>query len=280
MLADLNVPWPTVPNRVSLKSLSQSLFVLRDLGYTHVALNFSIDATSRTKPVKGANSTDSVNQIDLTLLPTAPPQGLKILTRATLILDDASASHELQRITTLGTVYDLVAVRPKSEKTLQSACTTIDGIDIISIEMTTKFPSFLKHKTVGAAVGRGIKFEICYSGGHDPSLAFLASDKIKLTAPTATFTNSVIGPEARRNIISNAKQIVRSTRKRGIIISSESYTCVGFRGPFDVINLASTLYDLDNTRARHGLDRIPGLVITSGKLRKSSYKQVILTHPE
>ena len=44
---------------------------------------------------------------------------------------------------------------------------------------------------------------------------------------------------ARRNIISNATGLVRGTRGRGLLISSEARRASDLRGPFDVINLAT-----------------------------------------
>jgi hypothetical protein len=44
---------------------------------------------------------------------------------------------------------------------------------------------------------------------------------------------------ARHNIISNAAGLIRATRGRGLLISSEAWGTADLRGPFDVINLAT-----------------------------------------
>ena len=44
---------------------------------------------------------------------------------------------------------------------------------------------------------------------------------------------------SRRNIISNATGLLRGTRGRGLLISSEARRAADLRGPFDVLNLAS-----------------------------------------
>lgn len=291
MLADLNVPWPGVPNPISLTNLSKTLIILHDLGYTVVALNHTIDGTGANKSNSKGTKKDkqqqqqqenTVNPIDLSLLPVPPPKGLAILTRGTLVLDDSSASHQPQRVQAMGLIYDIVAVRPKSERTMLMACTSLDGIDIISLDMTVRFPCFLRHRTVGAAVGKGIKFEISYAGGKDPSLDFALSS-IKLTSTAASFNthigdgsglSAISNPESRKHLISNAAHIIRSSRSRGILVSSEAYSPVVCRGPYDVVNLATT-WGLDHMRARNAIERVPQAVMKSGDLRSNSYKQVI-----
>lgn len=50
----------------------------------------------------------------------------------------------------------------------------------------------------------------------------------------------------------NAACLVRTTRGRGIIISSEARKAVGVRAPFDVINL-STLWGLSQEKGREAV---------------------------
>lgn len=302
MLADLNVPWPAVPNPISLTNLSKTLIVLNDLGYSVVALNHTIDGTSSGSTAKQAAAAkkdkaqhknqnqnqnqqqqqDSVCPIDLALLPLPPPKGLTLLTRGTLVLDDSSASHQPQRVQAMGRIYDIVAVRPKSERTMLLACTSLDGIDLISLDMTVRFPCFLRHRTVGAAVGRGVKFEIAYAGGRDPSLDFAAAS-IKLTSTASSLAShiadgsglsAVSNPESRKHLVANAAHVIRSARGKAIVVSSEAYSPVVCRGPYDVVNLATT-WGLDHMRARAAVDKIPQSVVKSGFLRSNSYKQVI-----
>lgn len=293
MLADLNVPWPAVPNPIALSNLSKTLIILADLGYTVVALNHTIDGTANGVPgSKGTKKTqqqqqqkeNTINPIDISLLPVPPPKELTVLTRGTLVLDDSSASHQPQRVQAMGLLYDIVAVRPKSERTMLLACTSLDGIDLISLDMTVRLPCFLRHRTVGAAVGRGIKFEISYAGGRDPSLEFAGSSSaIKLTSTSSSASlhiadgsglSAIINPESRKNLVANAAHIIRSSRSKAIIVSSEAYSPVVCRGPYDVVNLATT-WGLDHMRARNAIEKIPEAVIKSGNLRSNSYKQVI-----
>src|SRR5690606_23791048 len=135
------------------------------------------------------------------------------------------------RIPLLTPLYDIVCVRPITEKLLLTAGSQLEHIDLISLDMAGRIPFHLKHKTVGTALARGLMFEISYS-------------------------HVAVGDSAtRRNVISNAMQLVRATRGRGgkgIIISSEAKKAVGLRSPIDVVNLA-TFWGLSGEKGREAV---------------------------
>ncbi len=130
------------------------------------------------------------------------------------------------------------------------ACQTLD-CDLISIDLTVRHPFYLKHKTLHAALQRGIKFEICYAPG------IVASDSM-----------------ARRNLISNATQLIRATRGRGIVISSEASKAVACRGPWDVINL-TTVWGLGQEKGREAVDREARAVVVQAEMKRRSFRGVI-----
>lgn len=73
-----------------------------------------------------------------------------------------------------------------------------------------------KFKPLAEAIKRGARFEIAYS-------------------------QAVVGDsQARRTVISNATQLIRATRGRGLVVSSETRRAIECRGPWDVINLLAT----------------------------------------
>lgn len=104
---------------------------------------------------------------------------------------------------------------------------------------------------LGAAIARGIKIELCYSQG------ILSSD-----------------PQAKRNLISNATQLIRVTRGRGLIFSSEAKSALGIRAPGDVINLAS-VWGLGSEKGKDGLTKEARSVVEFARLKRESFKGVI-----
>lgn len=300
MLADLNVPWPANPTPLALARLSRTLLVMSDLGYTVIALNNIIEpkhlpsTKSKSKINNNLhNNTITENPINLSLLPYPPPPSLTILTRATLILDDSAVSSAFaQKLPALSLDYDILAVRPTTERSILLACTSYDSVNLISFDLSTRLPCFLRHKTIGAAIARGIVFEIIYSGGSDPSIDPTTSSgtTIKLTSITnnsdpnsQTVTDeagaalsAVCNPDTRKNQLSGASSILRAVRgKRAVVVSSEAWSPLAVRGPYDVVNLATT-WGLDHMRARDSIGRTASLVIKTAQLRRNSYKQVIM----
>ena len=124
--------------------------------------------------------------------------------------------------------------------------------DLVSLDLSIRYPFYFKHKTLAVALQRGIKFEICYGPG------VLSSD----------------GGASRRNLISNATQLIRATRGRGIIMSSEARRALACRGPADVINMA-VLWGLGQERGVEAVGREARSVVVQAEMRRRSYGGVI-----
>lgn len=101
-----------------------------------------------------------------------------------------------------------------------------------------------------AAVSRGVRFEICYSQA--------------LTAD----------PRGRANFISNATNLIRATRGRGIIISSEAKSAFGLRAPADIVNLFN-VWGLQSEKAMEGLRTIPRSVVVNEGMKRDGFRGVI-----
>ncbi|KAF2636227.1 ribonuclease P/MRP 30 subunit [Massarina eburnea CBS 473.64] len=179
-------------------------------------------------------------------LPFATPARLRVLRRCNIFLTDSASNF---RIPQLQQNYDLVAARPTDEKTLQSACQSLD-IDIISIDLTQKFEKHFKFPMLGTAISRGIKIELCYG--------------------PAIFGDAA----AKRNLINNATQLIRVTRGRGLILSSEAKNALAVRAPSDIINLAS-VWGLGSERGKDGLTKEARSVVEFARLKRQSFKGIV-----
>lgn len=110
---------------------------------------------------------------------------------------------------------------------------------------------FFKFKMLSEGIKAGKTIEICYTQG-------LLGDA-----------------QARRNLISNATQLIRATRGRGMILSSETKVgAVGLRGPWDVINLAA-VWGLGQERGFEGLSKECRSVVVTAKLKRTGYRGVV-----
>lgn len=204
------------------------------VGYTTVALSQTI--SGKLPP-----------NLTAAQLPSTAPKTLTLLTRLNLVLSEPSQSYRMANLTPL---FSIVAVRPTSEKTLLNACTNID-CDLISLDLSVRLPFHFKFKTVSSAISRGVRFEICYSPGITGS-----------------------GLEARRNLIGNAMSLIRATRGRGIIISSEAKRALAIRAPMDVINLAC-IWGLSHERGKEALCEEARKVVALARLKRTSWRGVI-----
>ncbi|PIG88184.1 ribonuclease P complex subunit Pop2 [Aspergillus arachidicola] len=214
--------------------LSPTLSFLAELGYTTIALSQTLNGKLPPNPTPPP-------------VPANVPKGLTILTRVNLPLSDPTQN---QRLTTLTQVYDLVAIRPANEKALLNACTNLE-CDVISLDLSVRQPYHFKFKMLSAAIARGIRFEICYGPGVTGS-----------------------GADARRNLIGNAMSLIRATRGRGIIISSEARKALAVRAPWDVINLAC-VWGLSQERGKEAICEEARKTVALAKLKRTSWRGII-----
>lgn len=180
-------------------------------------------------------------------MPADAPKSLKLLTRLNLLLSDPSQN---QRLTNLAQSYDLVALRPTNEKSLLNACTSLE-CDLVSLDLSERFPFHFKFKMLSAAVERGVRLEICYGPGVTGS-----------------------GVDARRNLIGNAMALVRATRGRGIIVSSEAKRALGVRAPWDVINL-TCVWGLSQDRGKEAICEEARKMTALARLKRTSWRGAI-----
>ncbi|PNP55238.1 hypothetical protein THARTR1_04380 [Trichoderma harzianum] len=244
MLYDLNIAWsPATP----VDRLIQTLTTAHSLGFATVALNHTLElpfpATPTTPFPSLSSSSSSSSSSDSNNNNKLP----HVLHRATLPLADPAASN--YRLPSLVSVYDILAIRPLTEKAFQNACLTLD-IPLISLDMAQHFPFYFRPKPCMAAVSRGVRFEICYSQA-------LAAD-----------------PRGRANFISNATNLIRATRGRGIIISSEAKSAFGLRAPADIVNLFN-VWGLQSEKAMEGLRTIPRSVVVNEGMKRDGFRGVI-----
>lgn len=235
---DLNIPYTA-----NHSDLSNTLAFHAELGYSVVAVSLSATGKLPSQP-----------QIIPIPQLTIPKSITKVLTRLTITISDATQNH---RLTSFLPHYDLLALRPTNEKALQLCCNSLE-CDIVSLDFSQRLPFILKFKTVASALQRGIRLEICYSPGVSP--------------PSSSGGNS--SNDARRNLIANAGSLIRATRGRGILLSSEARNVLGVRGPYDVMNLAQ-VWGLGQERGKEALCEEAGKVVKLAGMKRTSFRGVV-----
>ena len=159
----------------------------------------------------------------------------------------------MQKLGLLTPIYDIVAIRPTNEKLLLSTCSHLEHVDLISLDLGTRLPFLLKHKVLGTAVARGLKFEVSYAG--------LAMGDVAV----------------RRNVIGNAVSLVRALRGAkggGVVVSSEARKAAAVRAPMDVVNLGG-LWGYGGERGRMGIGGESRAVVVWAEMRRRSWRGVV-----
>ncbi|EGV63516.1 RNA-binding RNA processing protein rpp1 [Yamadazyma tenuis] len=244
---DLNVPWPrnnyeklTDEQVVGLRNVIVTLYSLK---VYKVAINFEIDESIRL-PV---NSPQEINPIKVPeIIDVAKFPGLSVYTRLTVVVNDSS---KLVSFNKFQNYFDLVAIKPVSEKALQLSIINLN-IDLISVALSSRLNFYLKHKIVGQAIKKGVKFEICYDS--------LISSSSSMS---------------RKHLISNLIQLIRATRSNGVVIAGGCTDAINVRSLNNIVNFFETL-GLKRNKINQFIEN-SRYVLMNGRLRINSYKQVI-----
>ncbi|KAI1398802.1 PHP domain-like protein [Hypoxylon fuscum] len=241
---DLNIAWSPSTNAADLE---RTLRFGGQLGYKVVALNCSLEAplkaqVSNVLPKYPTQRPEEPNEDTRWPLPT-------VLHRATITFSDPAHNPQLAKA---AATYDILALRPTTEKAFQAACLNIQEASIISLDLTNRLPFYLKPKPCMAAVNRGVRFEISYGAALAP-----AADA-----------------RARANLAGNVAQLVRATRGRGLILSSEASSVMGLRGPADVINLLA-IWGLPRDKGMEALNANPRGVVVNEGIKRSGFRGVV-----
>ena len=245
MLYDLNILWTPTTRPADLEA---TLRTSAALGYSVVALNHII-----TPPLRGPTIANPIPLPPYTTS-TTPPKLPRLLRRATLLLSDPSATH---RLAELSRAYDLLAVRPTTEKAFLAACTSLPEAALISLDLTAPFPFHFRPKPVMAAVRRGLRFEVCYAQA-------LAG------AP---------GPERQHRaalFVGNLRGLARAAGAggRGLVVSSGGAGAAQLRAPPDVANLLA-VWGVDAARAAEALEAVPRAVVVNEGLKRRGGRGVV-----
>ncbi|KKY29791.1 putative rnase p subunit p30 [Diaporthe ampelina] len=255
MLYDLNIHWtPQTPT----PELERTLKFSASLGYNVVAINHTFSAPIPSQinnpipqlgPVHSSFPQNNHQTQASSTAGKAPANKLPTtLRRATIVVSDPATNY---RLPSVAAAYDIVACRPTTDKAFAAACTTMSEVSMISLDLTQFFPFHFKPKPCMAAVNRGVYFEICYG---------------QLVAS---------GDQRARSVwIANAIELLRATRGRGIVLSSEGKGAGSLRAPADVVNLLA-VWGLGPEKGLEGLGVRPRAVVVNEGLKRRAFKGVV-----
>ncbi|KAI2616093.1 PHP domain-like protein [Hypoxylon sp. NC1633] len=257
MLYDLNIAWSP---STSAADLERTLRFSSQLGYNVVALNRTLDAPLKAPMISNplpkfpasAATTTTTTTTNSSSSSNPRTEGIpSVLHRLTVRLSDPAQNPHLAKA---AQAYDILAVRPQTEKAFVAACLNIQDASVISIDLSARLPYNLKPKPCMTAVARGLRFEIAYGLALDPALGADA--------------------RARACFAGNVTALVRATRGRGIIVSSEAASAMALRAPADLVNLLA-VWGLPTDRGFEALGAIPRGVVMNEGIKRRGFRGVV-----
>ncbi|KAJ2875421.1 RNA-binding RNA processing protein rpp1 [Coemansia asiatica] len=274
MFYDLNIALPEAAGRpnASLSSqdwtrVLQTVEKARELGYSVVALNQAISGKLTADHLKIWKTMPEVPNIQLSwsvhtgkrtltngLTGVVKRGQIRVLRRVTAAISEADHGHSVAGTATAGE-YDVVAVRPLTEKILQAASGgSWSGIDLISLDMGARWGFFAKHKTVGQALAQGFSFEVAYQA-------------------------ALADPATRQQWVSNTAAMVRVTRGRGLVWTSGALRAFDLRSPYDVANLGDAV-QLNADLAKRAVGANARAVLVHAFTRTGTLRAVVAASKE
>ncbi|PAV17701.1 hypothetical protein PNOK_0618700 [Pyrrhoderma noxium] len=245
---------PVVYSPAQIARLEARIDLLSRLGYSVIA--FEQKVYSKVDAKTHANSLDPL------LRQLRKRENIVYLKRLTLILDEESEKGNGMTAANipLFTAYDVIALQPTTQVNFQSACLTHTQpssltAHIITISLTVpRLPFRFRHTLVRTALKNGAVFEITYSGAVQAD-----------------------ADDSRRNWWVSARELVRSTKGKGLIASSGGENDADLRGPKDVGNLLHLLGMAQNY-AHDALTVTPKSLLIRAQTRQTY--RAILSEPE
>ncbi|WVQ70140.1 uncharacterized protein L199_008365 [Kwoniella botswanensis] len=156
--------------------------------------------------------------------------------------------------------YDILSVAPTSEKAFQLACTDLSNpgpnqISIITLPLHERpFTFRFNWKQMRQAQRNGVVFELLYSPALYP--------------PSSTSPET--SRRYRQNFLSNAREVIRITGGKGVILSSgpNGDPSTGLRGALDIVNLA-TMIGMPSNLAKESISNTTKNVLLRAQARKT-----------
>ena len=248
---DLNVP---IEN--DLTETAKKVERLAKFGYNVIALSTLYTPTCKRKR-GGKKRTEADNEEitsshkeiaeKISKIVTEKPRNFKILTRVTVVIDNPDQVRCLQQDYVRS--FDIVAIRPTNDKLFLQACTQMEHIDIISLDIDNKLAFKVKHSTARAAIQRGLFVELSYA-------------------------SAIRSSSLRKIVLSNAVSLVRYCNGKGIIFTSAGEHFMEMRAPKDIINLAS-MFGLKSNEANDTISKSCRCVVLHAYARLQTAKSVI-----
>ena len=168
---------------------------------------------------------------------------IKIYNRLTIEISEQKEIFQLTKPNNYLKSFDILAVKPKNDKILESCLMSELNCDIINIDLYAKFSFMPKKKLFQMAAEKGMYFEVEYG-------KFITDN------------------ESRNTFISNFILLNQVLKGNNIIISSGAENLFMQRNPEDIIEIMETIFDMKKHIIYKMITENPIKAIIKSKQRK------------
>ena len=168
---------------------------------------------------------------------------IKIYKRLTIEISDQKEIFQLTKPNNYLKSFDILVVKPKNDKILESCLMSDLNCDIINIDLYDKFSFMSKKKLFQTAADKGMFFEIEYG-------KFITDN------------------ESRNTFISNFILLNQVLKGKNIIISSGAENLFMMRNPEDIITIMETIFDMKKHIVYKMITENPIKAVIKSKQRK------------
>ena len=180
---------------------------------------------------------------------------IKIYNRLTIEISEQKEIFQLTKPNNYLKSFDILVVKPKNDKILESCLMSELNCDIINIDLYAKFSFMPKKKLFQTAAEKGMFFEVEYG-------KFIADN------------------ESRSNFISNFILLNQVLKGNNLIISSGAENLFMQRNPEDIITIMETIFDMKKHAIYKMITENPIKAVLKSKQRKLYKTTLGIINPE
>ncbi|GAA96250.1 uncharacterized protein L969DRAFT_42450 [Mixia osmundae IAM 14324] len=283
-------------SHVSRDQIKRAVELAAQLSYDAVAFNSYVPVGALASPsqlpslnalgIKGLVA--PFPDLDIRHSSSVATQRLLQLSRVTIAVDEQSISggkgnglfFTSANASALAS-FDIVAAHPLDGASFTYVCLSLSGpgpsgVDIITLDLAIapRLPFQLKRSAVVFAVKQGVFFEIAYGPMMRSSSASSTAYQGLPEGLIGRGPGREVPKDARKYIIAGARELVRLTKGKNIILSSEIRRAMELRAPEDLFNLCH-IFGLKSDDARKTLQDNPKAAVLHGYAIRKTHRAVI-----
>ena len=193
---------------------------------------------------------------------------IKVFNRLTIEISEQKEMFQLTKPNNFVKNFDILAIKPKNDKILESCLMAELNCDIITIDLYEKFSFMPKKKLLQTANCDIITIDLYEKFSFMPKKKLLQTAADKGMFFEIEYGKFIIDNESRSNFISNFILLNQVLKGKNLIVSSGAENIFMQRNPEDIIIILETIFDIKKHMAYKMVTENPIKAVLRSKQRK------------